>query len=83
LGQQNGSIRPHVEHCPFEADAIAVIRGEIRLARWLRRLLRRPPDHGDSPERARERMRQERQPEEANTSAAENIHRAGSGTFFT
>jgi hypothetical protein len=57
--------------------------GEVRLPRWLRRLLRRPPDPGDSPERARERTRQERQPEQANASAAENIHRAGSGTFFT
>jgi hypothetical protein len=53
--------------------------GEVRLPRWLRRLVRRSPDPGDSPERTR----QERQPEQANASAAENIHRAGSGTFFT
>lgn len=57
--------------------------GEVRLPRWLRRLLRRPPDPGDSRERVREQTRQERQPEQPNTSVAENIHRAGSGTFFT
>jgi hypothetical protein len=25
LGQQNGSIRPHMEHCPFEAAAIVTL----------------------------------------------------------
>lgn len=31
--------------------------GDVRLPRWLRSLLRRPQDLGDTPERARERHR--------------------------
>ena len=57
--------------------------GEVRLPRWLRRVLRHPADPGESPERARERAREERQRKQPTVSARENIDRAGSGTFFS
>ena len=44
--------------------------GDVRLPRWLRSLLRRPPDPGDTVERARERH-QRQQPEKTVTEAAD------------
>jgi hypothetical protein len=49
--------------------------GEVRLPRWLRALLRRQPDAGDTPERAHERH-QARQPDK---SVAEVADRAAVG----
>jgi hypothetical protein len=44
--------------------------GDVRLPRWLRRLLRRPEDAGETPERAHER-RKGRQPEKSVAAAAD------------
>ena len=44
--------------------------GEVRLPRWFSSLLRRPPDVGDSPERARERHRRT-QPDKSVAGAAD------------
>lgn len=57
--------------------------GEVRLPRWLRRVLRRPADPGESPERAHERAREDRQGKQPTVSVRENTDRAGSGTFFS
>jgi hypothetical protein len=44
--------------------------GDVRLPRWLRRLLRRPDDVGDTPERAHERRRRQ-QPDKSVAGAAD------------
>ena len=44
--------------------------GDVRLPRWLRRLLRRPEDVGDTPERAHERRRRQ-QPDKSAAGAAD------------
>ena len=49
--------------------------GEVRLPRWLRRLLRRPEGVGDTPERAHER----RKGEQPRKSVAANADRAAVG----
>ena len=51
--------------------------GELRLPRLLSRLLRRPPDPGDSDERIHEA----RQPQEQTISVLENADRAIFGAF--
>jgi hypothetical protein len=51
--------------------------GDLRLPRWLRRMMRRPEDPGPSGERVHER----RQPQDANVSVAENVDRAVFGGF--
>lgn len=48
--------------------------GEARIPRWLRSLLRRPPDPGDTPERAHERH-QRRQPDKSVAEVAEQMRR--------
>ena len=49
--------------------------GEVQLPRWLRRLLRRPDEAADTPERAHER----RQPQDDGVSVLENADRAAAG----
>ena len=49
--------------------------GEVRLPRWLRRVLRRPDAAEDTPERAHER----RQPQDDGVSVLENADRAAAG----
>ena len=44
--------------------------GDVRLPRWLRRLMRRPEDSGDTPERAHERHKGQ-QPEKSVAGAAD------------
>jgi hypothetical protein len=44
--------------------------GEVRLPRWLRSLLRRSPEPGDTPERADEKRRRQ-QPDKSVTAAAD------------
>ena len=50
--------------------------GEVRMPRWLRRMLRRPEASGDTPEAAREK--QKAQP---GRSVAENADRAAVGVM--
>ena len=49
--------------------------GEVRMPRWLRRVLHRSSESVDTPERAHER----RQPEEPTVSVLENADRAAVG----
>jgi len=51
--------------------------GDVRLPRWLRKILRRPADPGPSPERIHET----RQPQQLDVSVAENADRAIFGGF--
>jgi hypothetical protein len=51
--------------------------GELRLPGWLRRVLKRPADPGDSPERVHEG----REPRTPDVSVAENVDRAVFGAF--
>ena len=49
--------------------------GEVRIPRWIRRVLRRPPESEDTPERTREPKR----PQEPAGSVLENADRAALG----
>jgi hypothetical protein len=49
--------------------------GEVHMPRWLRRLLRRPPEPGDTPEKAAE----PRRAQQASVSVLQNANRAGAG----
>ena len=49
--------------------------GEVHLPRWLRRLLRRPPEPDDTPERRQE----PRRPSGSDASVLQNANRAASG----
>ena len=55
--------------------------GEVRIPSWLRRLLRRPLDTGDSPERAAERVHERLNPGEPTVTVFENCDRALLGGF--
>ena len=44
--------------------------GDVRMPRWMRRMLRRPAEQGDTPERARERHKGER-PDKSVAAAAD------------
>ncbi len=50
--------------------------GDVRLPGWLRRLLRKPPPPGDSPERTREGP-----PSQPTVSVGENADRASVGVL--
>ena len=51
--------------------------GELHMPSWVRRVLRRRVEPGDSPERQHERRR----PEQPSVSVAENVDRAVFGGF--
>jgi hypothetical protein len=51
--------------------------GELRMPSWMRRVLRRKPDPGPSPERMHERHK----PQDPGVSVAENVDRAIFGGF--
>ncbi|HWT25381.1 MAG TPA: hypothetical protein VN213_17895 [Solirubrobacteraceae bacterium] len=55
--------------------------GEVKVPRWLRRLLRRPDGPGDSPQRAHEARREALHPPEPDVTVAENVDRAIFGGF--